>query len=332
MVTIQDVAKEAGVSAATVSRVLNNNHSVSIKTREKVKKVIKDLNYQPNLLGRNLRRMETRMVLVFLYNISNPFYSKIVEGMETIAHKNGYNVLMCNTNAKIETEQIYLNFIKNKLVDGIIFTSPAMRHKALSELAKDYPIVLCNEYERNTQAPVVTIDNEEAGYDAVNHLIRLGHKKIALIGSCQVRSGYERELGYRKALKEVGIEINESYIIRDVGSYKGGIIGVKKLLALKEKPTALFCISDLIAIGAIKQLKKNKLRVPEDIAVIGFDNNRIANMYDPSLTTIAQPRYDIGKKAMELMIKRIKGNLTSNPIIKLQHELIIRDSTLPIMQ
>lgn len=332
MPTIQEVAKKSGVSVATVSRVLNNSESVALATREKVQAIIDQLNYNPNLLGRNLRRSETRMILVLLQNIGNPFYSKVVKGMEDLAHENSYNVLICNTNTDIQLEKVYLDFLRNKLVDGVIFTSPAMSNKELTRLAKEYPVVVCNEYKEGIEAPVVTIDNEAAGYDAVSHLIKLGHKKIGLISVGNVGSSYDRIQGYKRAMREAGLQIDEDYIVYHTFSYKGGMRGIKQLLQLKEPPTAVFCISDLIAVGAIKELKSRGIKVPDNIAVVGFDNNSIAPMYEPSITTIAQPRYDIGKKTMDIMLKRIKGITPSNLIIKMEHELIIRDSSLPSLR
>lgn len=329
MPTIQEVAKQAGVSVATVSRVLNNSGAVSVNTRNKVQSVIDELNYQPNLLGRNLRRSETRMILVLLQNIANPFYSKVVKGMEDTAHENGYNVLICNTNTNIDLENVYLDFLRNKLVDGVIFACTAMGTKEFNKLAKQYPVVLCNEYAKDIKAPIVTIDNEVAGYDATSHLIKLGHRKIAMITVNNIGSSYDRMNGYKRALKDASLDIDEEYIVYQNFSYKGGIRGIKELFELKEPPTAVFCISDLVAVGAIKELKRQGFKVPEDVAVVGFDNNSIAPMYEPSITTIAQPRYDIGKITMEIMLERIKGNVNSSHIVKLEHELIVRESTLP---
>ncbi len=329
MPTIQEVAKMAGVSVATVSRVLNHSEAVSSTTRDKVQAVINQLNYQPNLLGRNLRRSETRMILVLLQNMSNSFYSKVVKGMEDVAHNNGYNVLICNTNTDTELENVYLDFLKNKLVDGVIFTSPAMDKDDFNQLAKCYPVVLCNENKPGIEAPVITIDNEAAGYEAANHLIRLGHEKIGMISVNAVCSSNARIQGYKRAIIEAGLEVNDGYIVNQTFSYKGGIRGIKQLFDLREPPTAVFCISDIIAVGAIKELKRKGLNVPQDVAVIGFDNNSIAPMYEPSITTIAQPRYDIGRKAMEIMLQRIQGVGDKNSITTMEHELIIRDSTLP---
>lgn len=328
MPTIQEVAKMAGVSVATVSRVLNRSEAVSGATRDKVQAVIDQMGYQPNLLGRNLRRSETRMILVLLQNMSNSFYSKVVKGMEDVAHDNGYNVLICNTNTDKSLENVYLDFLKNKLVDGVIFTSPAMEKEAFNELARRYPVVLCNEYKKGVEAPVITIDNEAAGYEAAKHLIKLGHKKIGMITVQTVGSSIARVNGYKRALREEGLDIREEYIVNQTYSYRGGMRGIKQLFGQDDPPTAVFCISDIIAVGAIKELRKQGLSVPRDVAIVGFDNNSIAPMYEPSITTIAQPRYDIGKKTMEIMLQRIRGTGGNPSITTMEHELIIRDSSV----
>ena len=183
MANIQQVAQKAGVSVATVSRVLNNTASVSPKTRLKVEKAIKELNYEPSMLGRNLRNSESRLLLVLIPSISNPFYTEIINGIENIAINNNYNILLCETDSNPKRENIYFNMVKNKLADGIISMDPTVNRQKLNELAENHAIILCSEYEEGTTIPYVTIDNELAAYQAVKHLIKIGNKKIALINS-----------------------------------------------------------------------------------------------------------------------------------------------------
>lgn len=329
MATIHDVAKLSGVSVATVSRVLNNHTNVSTKTKEKVLSAIKQLHYQPNLLGRNLRKSETRKILVLLPTISNSFYSRIVKGIEDIGNENNYNVMVCNTNSDIARERNYLELLTTKLVDGVIFMTSELSGDELTKINKQYPIVLCSEYKDDAIVSKVGIDNVKASYDAVNYLINLGHKRIALInGSTKYLSTIHREMGYKKALSDANIDINPDYIRYNSYSYKGGIRATKELLALDKKPTAIFAIADSIAIGAIKELSSNNLNVSQDVAVIGFDNTSISSMYSPSITTISQPRYDMGKTAMRLLLKKIKDRESADDLVILEHELIIRESTL----
>ncbi|MFV9568200.1 LacI family DNA-binding transcriptional regulator [Thermoanaerobacter mathranii] len=329
MANIREVAKRAGVSVATVSRVLNGSDSVSEETKERVLKAIKELNYHPNLLGRNLRRAETRMILALMPNVSNPFYARVVKGIEDVAHKNGYNVMLCNTDSDINREKAYLELLKNRLADGVIFMAPVMSKEELTLIGQNYPVIQCCEYIEGAGVSYVSIDNFSAAYKAVRHLIGLGHKRIGMI-SCEneLVSTKQREAGYRKALEDSGLEFDEKLMKYGDYSFKSGVRAAKQLLAMEERPTAIFAISDIMAIGAIRAIKEEGLKVPEDIAVVGFDDISFASMYDPMLTTISQPKYDLGCVAMELLIKHISGKLEEPQRIFLEHELIIRESTV----
>jgi LacI family transcriptional regulator, repressor for deo operon, udp, cdd, tsx, nupC, and nupG len=329
MATIQDVAKMAGVSVATVSRVINNSTSVVEETRENVLQAIKKLNYEPNLLGRNLRRSQTKMILVLLPNIANPFYSKIVKGIEDVGHKNGYNVMLCNTNSNRDREKVYLEMLKNKLYDGVIFMAPELTKEELSLIGMSYPVVQCCEYKEGTAVSHVSIDNFQASYKAVSHLISLGHKKIGII-SCKSKfvSTKQREEGYKKALEDSGLKFGTEFIEYGDYSFKSGLRAAKQMLNRIDKPTAIFSISDMMAIGALRAVKEEGLKVPYDVAVVGFDNISFSAMCDPRLTTIAQPKYDLGCAAMELLIKQIKGELKEPKDISMEYELLIRESSI----
>ncbi len=327
--TIQDVAKAAGVSVATVSRVLNKSDSVSENTRVTVLAAIKELNYRPNLLGRHLRRTETRLVLALLPSIANPFYSRIVKGMEDVAHKNGYNVMLCNTDSEVGRERIYLEMLKNRLADGVIFMAPEIGSEELTEIGRDFPVVQCCEYKEGAQVPLTSIDNFAAAQKVARHLISLGHKKIGMI-SCHNNflSTIRREQGFRRALEEAGLTLEESYIAYGDYSFKSGHRAALSLMVLAEKPTAIFAISDVMAVGVLRAAKEKGFRVPQDLAVVGFDNISFAHMCDPMLTTISQPKYDLGCAAMNLLIRKINGELKEPVEIVLENELIIRESTI----
>ncbi|MCX7771959.1 MAG: LacI family DNA-binding transcriptional regulator [Clostridia bacterium] len=329
MSTIQDVARLAGVSVATVSRVLNNSPSVTAETKDLVNETIKKLNYQPNLLGRNLRRSQTKMILVLLPNISNPFYAGIVKGIEDVAHKNGYNVMLCNTDSDVSRERIYMDLLRNRLSDGVIFMAPEVNKEELTEIGKLYPVVQCCEYKEGASVSHVSIDNFSAAYKATRHLIGLGHKRIGFLG-CQNTfiSTIQRENGYKKALADHDIPFDQTLVKYGDYGFTSGVRAGKQFMAMKERPTALFAISDMMAIGAIKSAKEEGLRIPEDLAVVGFDNISFAAMYDPMLTTISQPKYDLGCAAMDLVLRRIRGELDQPEDLFLEHEFIIRESTV----
>lgn len=329
MANIEEVAREAGVSVATVSRVLNKSNVVAVKTRIKVESVIKKLNYEPNMLGRNLRRSESRMILALMPSISNPFYTKIVHGIEDIARKFGYSVLLCQTDSDLDREKIYINLLKQKLADGLISMDPTLDVGILKEVGNKYPIVQCCEYSKELDIPYVTIDNFNAGYKAVKHLLSIGKKRIAIINSDK-RFLYARlrQQGYEKAIKEAGIEYKDEYVINGELDFESGQRGMKQLLSLEEKPDAVFLVSDVLAIGALKSIKEANLSVPEDIAIVGFDNIQFATMMNPSITTIAQPMYRIGCESCKMLIDKIKNKDTQIDNIIMDFELIIRESTM----
>ncbi|MEL7657704.1 MAG: LacI family DNA-binding transcriptional regulator [Bacillota bacterium] len=328
MTPIQEVAKKANVSVATVSRVLNNNIYVKQETREKVMQAIKELNYSPNLSGRILRRNETKVVLILLPTISNPFYAKAVTGIRHVADKMGYLTLICNTESSKEKEMEFLDLLKYKQADGAIIMSHDMEIDKLEEIRESHPIVQCFEYQQSNKLSYVSVDNEKAAYDAVDYLIQIGHSKIGLVGCHPAySSAVQREEGYKKALSGAGIELDPNLIIRGDYGFKSGYDCAIELMERNQKPTAIFAISDMQAIGVIKALKTIGLRVPQDVSVMGFDNITMAEIYDPSVTTVYQPAYKIGSKAMTILIEELKSETYKPQHILMKHELIIREST-----
>ena len=328
MANIQQVAQRAGVSVATVSRVLNNATSVSPETRRRVEEAIKDLKYEPSMLGRNLRNSESRLLLVLLPSISNPFYSDIINGIQDTAIANNYNILLCETDSKPERENIYFNMVKNKLADVVISMDPTVNKQKLNELAENHPVIFCSEYEEGGTIPFVTVDSELAAYQAVKHLIRLGHERIALINSDEkFLYARHRRSGYERALTEFGLPIRDELIYHaHTLDFQSGVQAIRILLQAEEKPTAVFAVSDTLAIGAMKGMHVKGLKAPDDIAVVGFDNISFSNMTNPTLTTIAQPMYEMGTYACEMLLNSIKGDRVESMV--LDHELIIRESTM----
>lgn len=327
MANIQQVAKQAGVSVATVSRVLNGKDKVSTKTKLKVEEAIQYLNYEPSMLGRNLRNSESRIVLILIPSISNPFYFEVIKGIENMALSQNYSILLCETDSKPEKEEIYFDLVRKKMADGIISMDPAVNVEILKELAENYAIIQCSEYGGGIGIPYVTIDSEEASYHAVKHLIQIGHRKIALMNSDEkFLYARERRMGYERALQEHGIPLNGEYIFytQELG-FEQGQQTMKKILQLQDRPTAVFAVSDLLAIGALKEINAAGLHVPEDVAVVGFDKIDFSNMTNPALTTVAQPMYKMGTVAARMLIEKIQGKTVDS--IVLGHELVIREST-----
>jgi Transcriptional regulators len=329
MTPIQEVAKKAGVSVATVSRVLNGNPYVKQETRDKVMEVIKELNYSPNLSGRILRRNETKVILILLPTISNPFYSRAVTGIRNVADKMGYLTMICNTESDVNKEREFLNLIKYKQADGAIIMSQELDIHELEEMGSHFPIVQCFEYRDSKSISYVSIDNEKAAYEAVSYLIGLGHKRICLVGcTAPYSSALQREEGYKKALQDANIDLDPDLIIRGDYGFTSGYNCGGKLTELKEMPTAVFAISDMQAIGVIKSFKNKGIRVPEDVSVVGFDNVVFSAIYDPGVTTVSQPAYKIGSRAMKILIGQIKEEKCKPQQVLLKHELIVRESAM----
>ena len=327
MANIQEVAEYARVSVATVSRVLNGQSTVSAKTRKKVEDAIKKLNYEPSMLGRNLRNSESRLLLILIPTISNPFYLEIIKGIETVAISQNYNILLCETDSNPEKENIYFDLVRKKMADGIISMDPAVNIEILKELSEKHAIIQCSEYEEGSGIPYVTIDNEEASYRAVKHLIQIGHKKIALMNSDEkYLYARQRRMGYKRALEEYSIPLRSDYIVhtKHLG-FENGQHAMKKILNLHDRPTAVFAVSDLLAIGALKEINAFGLNVPNDIAVVGFDKIDFSNMTNPTLTTISQPMHKMGTIAVKMLINKIRGEEVESII--LDHELVVREST-----
>ena len=327
MPTIQVVAKQAGVSVATVSRVINNPNLVKEATRLKVQRIIEELKYEPSVLGRNLRTAESRLLLALIPSISNPFYTEIINGIENAAIEQGYNILLCETGSDPNREKIYFNLLRSQLADGIISMDPTVDRVKLLEFADKYPVVQCSEYDEGGNISYVSIDNELAAYHAVRHLIKIGHTKIALLNSHnKFLYARQRRQGFEKALNESGLSVNTDWIYNTDGlGFEHGQRAMRQLLNLPKKPTAVFAVSDILAIGALKEVNMSGLHVPNDIAIIGFDKISFSNMTHPTLTTISQPGYKMGFTSAKMLINKIKGKDVESII--LDHELIIRDST-----
>lgn len=328
MVTIQEVAKEAGVSVATVSRVLNKSGSVSEKKRIIVENVISKLNYEPNMLGRNLRNSKSRMILAIMPNISNAFYAKIVQGIEDCCKKHNYSVLLCNTESDYQKENNYVNLLRQKLADGVIWMEHTTNTEFLNEIGSRYSIVQCSEFNQDARLPYVSIDNATAAYDAVRYLISIGHRKIAFINIDEKFTYAKlRKEGYLNALKEFNIPVKSEWIINSNLDFNDGKNAMKYLLSLKDRPTAVFAVSDILAIGALKAINEENTSTHSNIAVVGFDNIPFANMTNPTLTTIDQPMYKLGYEAASMLLKVLDNKDTKIENIILEHQLIIREST-----
>lgn len=326
-ITIKDVAKTAGVSVATVSRVLNQSTTVSKKAVERVNNAIKELGYKPNFLGRNLRKCTTNVILAILPGTEQTFYSEILHGMQYTASLNGYDVLFCTSNSDSKTELHLLNMLFNRTVDAAILFGTTLDNDTLVQINNDYNIALCCERKNNLGILTVSVDDENAAYDAICSLIQMGHKKIGMIsstlGNC---SSFDRENGYKKALKQNNIAFDTKYLFKGTYNCESGCEGFDYFMNLDNPPTAIFCISDLLAASTIKHAISEGYNVGKDVSICGFDNIVLSDMFVPGITTIEQPCFKIGSTVITKLIECLTNNVKSNEHIKLPHKLILRDS------
>jgi LacI family repressor for deo operon, udp, cdd, tsx, nupC, and nupG len=325
---MSDVAKLANVSPATVSRVLSNPDMVSKKTRDKVLEVIKQVNYKPHIVARQFRTKETRIILVVVPDITSAFFAEVLRGIEHIAIENGYQVILGDTENDIEREKEYINLLLQKQADGMVLLTARLDKEELEEISEHFPVVLACEYVDGLNVPTVSIDNISSSRKATEHLIQLGHTKIAHIsGPINVILSRDRLRGYQQAMISHDLEVNPAYVQEGDFTFESGYHQMLKLLALETPPTAVFVFNDEMAMGTIKAVKDSGLKVPEDIAIVGFDNIRMSNVYEPNLSTIDQPKYQIGKKAMELLLNLINGEEITKRKFVMRDDLIIRESS-----
>ncbi|WP_053368550.1 LacI family DNA-binding transcriptional regulator [Bacillus sp. FJAT-27245] len=326
--TIKDIAKRAGVSITTVSRVLNQKEEgMSEKTREKVLNIIKEAQYQPNQFARGLVTKQSKLLGLIVPTILNPFFPELCRGAEDEANKRAYSLVICNSDDKLEKEEHYLRVLKEQQVDGIILSSKDHLSPESEKLLIDgnIPCALLDRVIEGNKYAAVFLNNELGGYLAGKHLTDLGHRNIACIsGPISIWSAFERVKGFRRALREGGIDY--STIPEAEGNFttQSGYEHAKDLL-MNNKITALFACNDLMAFGAYQAAYELNIKVPEELSVIGFDDIPFASSLLPKLTTIRQDTYEMGRKAVELLINQIELGKTES--VQFQPELIIRDST-----
>lgn len=308
--TIKDIAKEAGVSIATVSFIVNGkDQHISEATRQRVKDVMKKYNYIPNAMAGSLVTRRTGIIGLILPDITNPFFPGIARGAEDRANEEGYSIIFCNTDDKIEVEEKYIESLTSKMVDGIIIAHSSNSEEMGEILERtQIPIILIDrDFDSKNILGKVLVNNKDGAYQAVCHMVEKGYKKIAyLSGSLKTQTAMDRLEGYKEALLAKNLPVEEQLI--KYGEYRAewGRKGVKELLTEKRGFDAVFCGNDLIAIGAMKELIKNGYKVPEDKGVMGFDDIYMAQMVEPELTTVKQPNYEMGYQAVDLLIKHLK--------------------------
>jgi LacI family transcriptional regulator len=329
MPTIRDVAQRAGVSPTTVSYVMNGTRYVSPETEARIHAAIKELDYKPDYIARSLRAKRTMTVGLIVSDISNPFYADIVRGAEDILSARKYSVILCNTDEAPSREIETLNLLRQKKVDGLIAVVTGVNEEAFYEASNQgLPIVLVDRRLPGDRLCTVLVDDEDGAYQAVQHLIRLGHRRIGVIlGKIGISTSMNRQKGYEAALRDAGIAIDPALMQTGFSTVAGGAAAARVLLNLSSPPTAIFATNNLMSVGLFVTIKQLQLRCPDDIAVIGFDDMVWLSAFTPALTTIAQPSYELGKRAAELLWKKIVDKNAGDPcLVILPAQLVVRES------
>ena len=328
---MSDVARKAGVSLMTVSRVINNKGDVSDETRQRILEIISTLDYRPSGIARSLATKETYTLGLVVPDVSNPFFADVTQGVEHLAHSNGYHVFLCNSGEDPQRELALIQSLEERRVDGLILCSSRLEEeKLLTALANLPAVVLINRRLHQTDPDSldsVILDDEHGGWLAARHLIQRGHQHIGfLAGPSASYSGAERRKGFMAALQDSNISPAEGWISHCHPSVKGGYEATCDLLASHPELTALFCFNDLVAAGALQACEKLQRRVPEELAIVGHDDIPLAALVSPALTTCRVPRYELGARAVNALLDRLRDCPGECNQTVLQPELVIRES------
>jgi len=333
-VSIKSVARAAGVSHSTVSRALRDSPLVSQGTKERIQGLARELGYFPNSIARSLVTRQTQTVGVVVTTIADPFVAEVVQGIENVAQQQGYSVILASSKSEPEREVAAVEMLRGKRVDAVVVTSSRVGALYLGILEKiGVPIVLINSHSEQTGPYTfsVGVDNRHGGYLATTHLIERGHRRIAYIsaGADHSDSG-DRLAGYRWALREAGIPFDSALVVEGTGRADGGESALLPLMALRRAPSAAFCYNDMTAIGLLRAAREAGLNLPQDLAVVGFDDIPFASYVHPPLTTVAQPKVEMGERAMKMALS-LRGSADSErealPNVVMRGRLVVRASS-----
>ncbi len=332
-VTMSDIAKQAGVSLMTVSRVVNKKGEVHADTRQQIEQIIQQLGYRPSGIARSLVTQKTRTIGLVVPDVSNPFFARVTRGVEHLAYAEGYNVFLCNAEEDPERELGVITSLQEKWVDGMILCSSRLDEETLVEQLSLLPaVVLINRRLENADADNDDLDsiivNDQMGGEMIlNHLLSSGHTAIGFAAGLPTSySSRKRGQGYETALQSAGLSVDPSWSIHCKPTVAGGYEGAKNLLSKTPQLTALFCYNDLVAVGALQACAELGKRVPQDIAITGFDDISLAALVTPSLTTCRVPSYEMGAQAVHALIDRMNGCSNGCSNVNFQPELVIRQS------
>ena len=329
-VTIEDVARRAGVSRATVSRVLNNNTRVDETLRLRVLEAVQALGYEPNHVARRLRARSSTVIGLIISDIQNPYFISVIRGVEDTAYANHMSIVLCNSDEDVAKQQLYLQVMQSEHVAGLIIVPASSQDNAgLARLKQvGIPIILLDRMVNDLNVDGIKVDNVRGAYEAVNHLIELGHKKIGIITGFQhVTTGRERYLGYCEALTDAGLSVNKALVRYGDFKTESGYRLTRELLESSTPPDALFIANNLMTLGAMRALRELAINIPEDMPLVGFDDMPWSGELYSSLTAVSQPTYELGQEAVHLLMRRISQPDASYRTIILQTRLMVRESS-----
>ncbi|WP_316765606.1 LacI family DNA-binding transcriptional regulator [Pedobacter frigiditerrae] len=334
-VTIKDIAKALGLSTSTVSRALRDTHEISAATKKIVLAYAKEINYQPNPIALSLKERRSKSIGVVVSEVANSYFSQAINGIESIAYDRGYHVILTQTHESFDREVINVQHLASRSVDGLL-VSLSSQTQDISHLTslheRGLPIVFFDRVADEIETHKVIANNEKGAFEATNHLIKSGYKRIAhLTSSTQLSISIERLKGYENALKANNIELNPAYIKH---CPHGGMIyeemenAIKELMALPEKPDAIFVAGDRLSTGCLSVFKNLRIAVPEDMAIAGFSNSDVLDLFNPSLTSVRQPAFEIGKLATQMLLQLIEAKYPVEEFEKkvLETDLFVRNS------
>ncbi|KMY50992.1 LacI family DNA-binding transcriptional regulator [Peribacillus loiseleuriae] len=330
--TIYDVAEKAGVSIATVSKVINNTGRISEKTKNRVVDIMQELEYQPSSVATALTGKKTFTIGVLVPDIANPFFAEVARALENNARETGYAIIICSTDYQREREQDYLELLLKKQVDGIIIATDPKDWKVFKKLqSRNIPLLMFSVDHPSFTSHVVTTDDVRGGYLAGRYLLDKGHRHVAVIAELNRASGSLRVEGLKQSFADEGIKFNDNLVIYSKSKIGEAREAAKEILKLENKPTAVFAATDLIAAIFMNEARKEHVVIPNDISVIGFDNTIHAEIADPGLTTIAQPIEELARLAIHQLLQSIEKPTMSGHRIMLTPELIERNSVRDLM-
>ncbi|MGD6967839.1 LacI family transcriptional regulator [Rossellomorea vietnamensis] len=325
MATIKDVAKLAGVAVSTVSYALNNSEKISLKTKQKVEAAAKALNYQKNGIASDLKRDKTNTIALILSDLSGPYYSELIKGVQDVASSNGYDLIACSSVGGSQSTAV--KFLKEKRVDGAIILAHNISDDITLESAREcFPLIVLDRNVTSENIYQVEVDNEHGGFIATEHLIQRGSKEVAFVsGPANSFDNNRRFEGYMRALKHYGIGYHSKWKISGDFTREGGYRATQLLIAQQNLPQSIFYANDEMAIGGLKALQEHNIKVPADISIIGFDDIQISEYVSPPLTTITQPKYEVGALAVHLIFQVLAGEKV-NHHYTLPTKLVVRNS------